>query len=601
MKKKLLCLFLAILMLVGSISVLTACGGGGGGEDDDPCAKTCQKIDENKDGKCDNCKKTIKHTHKDEDPKDSKCDVCSKDMSEVGGDEEYPTVEWIDDDPIDIFFMMSKASDGQQNPSGCERYLAGEDLTAKENIDDEVAIRNSDAYLITNVNLTYDYYDDVPEYGWGKNIDIIFSTVKAGGTNAPDIYTTFTYDMVGASLKGSFANLKNTQLDIGNYFSFLDEDYDEKVDNRGYMYEYMESVTLSQKKMYLLASDYFIDLIRSFYVVPVNIELLVSVGESITGEQDGIPGFSINDFYLDVEAKGWTYKKVMAYSEAVYYNSGVANDGEDLDDRLGFVVYGGFVSSGIIYSTDITVINKVWNAEKNDYDYSYPESSPDLFNLFDAVEELMGATGVVCLNATNSPNYKEHGNTIATAVRKRFCENEILFGGVIMLGAFEYEEYQKLKDSSGFGVVPVPLYMENPGEEDNYLTSIHNTSRPGAIAKNTKNFTACTAFLDYQSTPSTHILNEYYDYNLQYNVVDGEEEGTVRMLQYIRKNVRSAFDKTFEDAIGVYNAKPEVRWSHIMETNGFSYGDELRKDYDSLRKEKEGYLTTLYNEYPKLP
>ena len=73
------------------------------------------------------------------------------------------------------------------------------------------------------------------------------------------------------------------------------------------------------------------------------------------------------------------------------------------------------------------------------------------------------------------------------------------------------------------------------------------------------------------------------------------------MLQYIRKNVRFAFDKTFEDAIGVYNAKPEVRWSHIMETNGFAYGEEIRTDYDKLREEKAGYLDTLYKEYPKLP
>ena len=38
---------------------------------------------------------------------------------------------------------------------------------------------------------------------------------------------------------------------------------------------------------------------------------------------------------------------------------------------------------------------------------------------------------------------------------------------------------------------------------------------------------------------------------------------TVEMLQYIRKNVRSAFDKTFEDAIGVYNAQESHRW-HML-------------------------------------
>ncbi len=599
MKKKLLCLVLSVLMLVGTLSVLTACGGGG--EDDDPCAKSCARIDEDpKDAVCDNCGKAIRHEHKDAD-KDEKCDLCKKNMAELEQEEEeFPTVSWIDDDPIDLYFMMSKHTDGQQNPSGCERYLAGEDLTVSENIDDQVASRNGDAYEIVNVNLEYAYYDDVPKYGWGKNIDIILNEIRAGGADAPDMYTNFTYDMVGASIKGAFANIKNTTLDEGNYFSFLNEGYDETVNNRGYMYEYMESVTLSETQMYLLASDYFIDLIRSFYVVPVNIELLTQKGEQITGDLNGVDGFTIDDFYLEVENKGWTYKKVMEYSEAIYWNEGTTNDGEDLEDILGFVVYGGFVSSGIIYSTDIEVIRKEVDSNGK-FKYSYPtESADQLFDIFDAVEELMGATGVVCIDNTNNTNMANYGDKIANAVRNRFCNNKILFGSIIMLGALEYEDYQKLKDDSGFGVVPVPLYMEEPGEDDNYLTSIHNTARPGAISKYTDNFTACTAFLDYQSTHSTDILNEYYNYNLQYNVASGDE-GTVKMLQYIRNNVRSAFDKTFEDAIGVYQAKPEVRWSHIMETKKFAYGDQIRKEYESLRNEKEGYLQLLYSEYAKLP
>lgn len=585
-------------MLVGALSVLTACGGGG---EEDPCAKSCARIDENpKDAVCDNCGKSIRHEHKDADGNE-KCDLCGKNMKEVAdAGDEFPTVEWIDDDPIDLYFMMSKHTDGQQNPSGCERYLAGEDLTVSENIDDQVASRNGDAYETVNVNVDYDYYDDVPKYGWGKNIDIILSEVRAGGADAPDMYSNFTYDMVGASIKGAFANLKNTTIDMGNYFSFLNEGYDETVNNRGYMYDYMESVTLSQTQMYILASDYFIDLIRSFYVVPVNIEILTEKGLQITGDLNGVDGFTIDDFYMEVENKGWTYKKVMQYSEAIYKNYGTVNDGEDLEDKLGFVVYGGFVSSGIIYSTDIEVIRKTSDGNGG-ITYSYPNESADqLFDIFDAVEELMEATGVVCLDSTNNTNMANYGDKIASAVRKRFCTNNILFGSIIMLGALEYEDYQKLKDGSGFGVVPVPLYMENPGENDNYLTSIHNTARPGAISKNTDNFTACTAFLDYQSTHSTHILNEYYNYNLQYNVASGDE-GTVKMLQYIRKNVRSAFDKTFEDAIGVYQAKPEVRWSHIMETKKFAYGDQIRKEYDALREEKEGYLQLLYSEYAKLP
>ena len=603
MKKKILCLFLSVFMLVGCLSVLTACGGGDDG-DENPCAKKCAKIDENGDWVCDNelCKKPIKHAHAD-DNSDGKCDKCQKSMEEIAEEEEdFPTVSWIDDDPIDLFFQMSKNTDSQKNPSGCERYLAGEDAQAAEHIDEEISTRNGNAYDLANVNVEYAYYDDIAKFGWGANIDIILNEIKSGGADAADMYCNFTYDMVGASIKGAFANLKSQQLDKGNYFSFLDENYDESVDNRGYMYEYMESVTLSETQMYLLASDYFMDLIRSFYVVPVNIDLLTKVGEDITGDIDGVPGFTINDFYMEVENKGWTYKRLIDYSEAVYDNTGTSNDGEDIEDVLGFVVYGGFVSSGIIYSTDIEVIRKEVD-ENGKFKYSYPEDNSDkLFAIFDAVEGLMDAEGIVCLSGSlnNIPNLKKYGNDVGDAARNRFCQNKILFGSIIMLGALEYQVYQDLKEGSGFGVVPVPLYMEEPGENDNYLTSIHNTARPGAISKYTANFTACTAFLEYQSTHSTDILNEYYNYNLQYNVASGDE-GTVKMLQYIRNNVRSAFDKTFEDAIGVYKAETEIRWSHIMETKLFAYGEEIRTEYKALTDKKNGYLQLLYNEYANLP
>ena len=601
MKKKILCLFLTILMLVGSMSILTACGGGGGDEDpDDPCAETCAKIDEDKNCKCDNCKKKI--AHKDSDG-DEKCDVCSKDLSEEAADE-FPTVEWIDDDPIDLFFMMSKASDGQQNPSGCQRYLAGEDTTKRENIDDEVSTRNSDAEYYTNVKVSYDYYPDVSEYGWGDCIEIMFGNVSSGAREVPDMYCNFTYDMVGASLKGTFHNLKNKELDQGNFFSFLDEDYDENVDDRGYMYEYMQSTTLSLHKMYILASDYFLDLIRAFFIVPVNIELLESAGMRITGDLNEDGKFTIDDFYEEVNLKKWNYQKVMDYSAEVFRNTGTSNAGEDIEDVLGFALaQGGLAPSGILYSTDITIISKEWSDEKGDYVYTYPSESEELYTLFDNIKTLVTSPGVVYVSSVgeyNDPNITKYGSNPRSAVRTRFCDNKILFGGIIVLGALEYQEYQTLKDASGFGVVPVPLYHNVSYEDtESYNTAIHNNARPGGIARSTRYFTACTAFLDYQSTHSTHILDEYYDYNLQYQVVDGEVDGTVEMLRYIRNNVRSAFDKTFEDAFCVYNAQEAHRWHHILAINGYQW--DIRTDYNTYRPEKQEFLEALYNEYPKLP
>ncbi len=628
-------------MLVSAVSVLASCSGGGGGKDDDDeyvCEECGDEIDEDDDdglcddcaeesgggdehecynedadGKCDECNKTIKHSHYD-DNDDNKCDFCSKKMSSSGGSNTgYPEVPWEIGD-VTLKFMMSENTNGKQNPSGCSRYLAGESGDKGE-IDSLVFNRNSDAAYYTKVQVEYDYYPDTTEYGWGTVNGVIFTNCSSAMSGKPDIYCNFTYDLVAASLNGSFNNLMNEDLDKGNYFQFLKDGYDEAVDNKGYMYEFMQSTTLSQHKMYILASDYFLDLIRSFFIVPVNIALLNTVGPDITGDLNDSGMFTIEDFYEEVRNKDWDYDLVIEYSNAVYKNTGTSNAGEDIEDVLGLALgTGGLMFSGLLYSTNIKVINKTFNPEKEvagmpgvygDYEYTYPTAAEPLEELAVALKRLVEATGVHYVSGgTSDPNVSNYGSSALLAVRARFCKDKILFGDVIVLGALEYTEYQELKDSSGFGVVPVPFHHKVEKDSDeNYMTSIHNNSRPGAIAKNTKNFTACTAFLDYQSSHSNQILNMYYDVNLQANVVDDSEEGgTVEMLQYIRKNVRSVFEKTFEDAIGFYKKDLDnKRWHGLIGANGFTIGEGIRGQYQAIRDAKQEVLDTLYQKYPNLP
>ena len=591
MKKKIVCLLLTLIMAFSMVSLLASCG-------EDTPEECTEHVDANKDGKCDNCKATVSTACKHEDANDdNKCDKCGKSMGNKPGEEvvDYP---W---DSAKILIQMTYCTNNEELPSGCERYLAGEDANAVEEIDSMVAERNTDAFLTTKVQATYQYWPDVAkEYGLGANIERIFTNTSSGSTkDTPDVYNCFVYDMIGTSLKGSLANLYSTKYGSGelagaNYFEFRDADYNEKEDNRGYMYEYMKSTTLSQHKMYVLASDYFIDMIRAFYIVPVNVALLEAAlksGKVSTGDYDDNGVLNIDDFYAEVKDKKWDYNKVAEYSAAIYANdSGVT--GGSIEDQLGFAAAAnGLSTSGMLYTTDITIINRDWDENVNDYKYSYPTDNQKLYQMCDNLTALFNKKGVFCV----SSNYKTYGETPLLAIRKRFCDSKVLFGGVILLGSLEFEAYQILKAGDGFGVVPVPFYHEVEYESDeNYLTSIHNVGRPGGIAKNTTKFAQCTAFLNYQSTHSTDILNFYYDYKLQYDVGDGSP-GTVYMLQYIRENVRSSFDKNFEDAIGSKNESSSDRWATIIASN--NYKIDIRTDYTTLSVVKDGQLKSLVKEY----
>ena len=310
MKRKIICLLLAIVMVIGACAALSSCNKGG----DEECVKCVDT--KPKDGKCDVCGKTVKAkcNHVDEDPKDDKCDLCGNAMASAAV--EYP---WADDDEIPLVFQMSMNSNSQSLPSGCMRYLAGEDTKFDAKIDTMIADRNADAYYETNVKVTYKYYDDNDErYDWGKCISEMYDTIYTNAPGSPDMYCNFQYDLVGTYLKSMFANLKSTKYTGENYFEFTNPDYNELVDNRGYMYDYMESTTLDKSKMYILASDYFLDLIRAFFVVPVNVKLYNSIAHDSIADYTGDGVHDINDFFEEVWDMKWTYTKLASYCQRIF-------------------------------------------------------------------------------------------------------------------------------------------------------------------------------------------------------------------------------------------------------------------------------------------
>ena len=596
MKKKLICLFLALVMTFACVAVLGSCG------DDTP--EECPHYDENKDGVCDDCGEVleVQCEHVDNDG-DKLCDKCTYDMS---GDGEVYNFPW---DSQTLIFQFSENDNNTELSSGCHRYLAGDDPNYTKTIDTSIDQRNARAKVATKIDVTYLYWDNTATYGFGKCIKQIEEIVNSKtAKNAPDVYVNFVYDIVGCAVKGYFANLKGTSRGTGdlerlNYFEFNDADYDEALDNRGYMNDWMNSVTLSQHKMYVLASDYFTDMIRAFFIIPVSIDLLEQYGEDITGDLDGDGEFTIDDFYAQVWKGEWTYDLMMEYSDAVKMDDGNGSTDTWLGDKqVGFALCsGGLAASGILYTTSVVVIEKQWNSTRNDWDYFYPDDNEPLGDFVAAVQELLAAPGVAYVKGDTSGDYNisawggsGDGNHIK-AIRTRFSTGHVLFGDIMLVGALEYSEYQSMREGSGFGVVVVPLYDKDAGYKKDapYLTQIHNMARPGAIARNTTKFVECTAYLNYQSTHSTAILNEYYDYELTYSIAGGAQ-GTVKMLQYVRANVRTSFDKAMEDAIGVFGGDDAYNIKVLpMITKSSWTIEDVRGEYKKVLPEKREYLTDL--------
>ena len=533
----------------------------------------------------------------------------------------------------DILVQLYENSNNNELSSGLKRYCAGQDTAGTDEIDTLVRNRNTAAYAAAGVNVKYNYETD---YGWGGSVQDIQTLSKSGSGSAPDIFANFAYDMTSAALRGCFANLyANTDRTATTYgngtndFRFTKADYVGINPNayfdsnagEGYLYDYMQSLTFvngdgEYDKMYCLASNYCVDAVRSFLVVPVNVEMLEGISvdatkDNKTGEDydfNGDGNFTVSDFYELVWAYDWTYDALARLAKAVYANDNAAVAGADIKDTLGFAAgkSSGLTGSGILYTTSVKIINKVTIEGKTTYEY--PDTNEDLVALSDALYDLFkNNTGVCAISSQDANNAGIDAKGDLDAIRKRFADNKVLFGGVTALGTLEDAVYQQMNEpgKKGFGVVPVPLYKQDAQHSEQYKTLVHNLARIFAISSTTEKFEACTKFLNYQSTNSADILEMYYNRNLVAAVDAGAAtKYNVKMLNYIRNHVRDCFDKTYEDIISNYQLTTDAqasskRWHAMLYTNGYMVKD-MDKLYAQERGAKQALLETVLMEWDKL-
>ena len=494
--------------------------------------------------------------------------------------------------------------------SGCERYYAGESADF-EDIDDLVRKRNLYAETAAKVTIDWQYFKATE--GWGASSGVMVSEATSGSNEAPDVYYNFVYDISGAQLNGCFANLKGSYAN-GNNFRFNDSDYNYKGENyfdstigEGYFYEYMQSLSLNNNRLYALASDFCVDLVRSFLVVPVNIKMLEAIETEYTWTKDMTNGFY--DFYdlvwrtEDKYAEGWTYTVLGHYAAQAFKNTNDNGSDHVLADTVGFAAgkTSGLVSSGFLYtveSVDTVVPNVADNGTKNP---QYPVDNPTLNTLVEKMSGLFGQSGMVAVASGNFEAIGEaDAKTELQAIRNRFAKDRVLFGGIIALGSLEDTVYQNMlaEGGSGFGILPVPLY----NNQDDYLTLVHNLAKVVAIAKNTTKFAQASAYLDYLSRQSADVIDEYYNVNLVSKTGGVAADQNKKMLGYIRNHVKDAFAKTIEDEIALWKVTDKDmtanKFHEIIASSGFTMTDFTNK-YDSIRGKKQQYLDEAVAEWNK--
>lgn len=390
-------------------------------------------------------------------------------------------------------------------------YIQGPDkiseTTGVDKVKNLVKERNRNVESKKNgINVKIDYkYTLVEGYSdrWSHVSSVIAQAERNySNSNKADLYIDLMYDMLGAACeKAVFDNiLKYTKTDsgvagwVGGYFDI--ESYN------GYNTALMSDMTLTEDRQVLIASDYFLDVLRAMLVLPFNLSMYT---EYATDDADAA---KLYQMVLDGK---WTWDQLLSYN-GVASSAGSAT----IDDSriLMAIANGGMMATGFLYSTDYTIY-------KQDGDkYTLKTTCSELQQLFSKAGTLSGVRGIVMLPGESA--------AVGESNRK-FTSGEALFATVNMLGILETADFQGMTQGS-LSILPVPKLNENR----EYSTLTNSRARVGALSYHSTNQAAMSAYIQLSTEESGTVKDTYFDDAILGKYLAGSGASTILNMIYNR-------------------------------------------------------------------
>ena len=498
--------------------------------------------------------------------------------------------------PSDTRTLRIELSDFEnaEKDSKNDLYVAGPDenaLSGADTIGKMVYERNSNAKRLLGTTVEYSYWD----YAWESQGPKIVEVVQGADPSMPDLFVNMIYDLGNATLQGV---LKDVWSIPGSYFDFEAD---------GWMDEWMKSMSLTGDRAYILAGDYFIDIVRAFGVLPFNADLMDANGAKLApallGGGLGAGETMSQRFFDYVEAGNWTWDALGKLCAAVWVDNGTPGQ-TDIYDTLGMLgnAQTGMTTSFYLYSANEPLFETRTIKDENDPNNGktwiyYAEDSTVLGGIFDAVANVFKGDGALATNAS-ADNGATAENPSTAYHWVKFGQGETLFAGACAMGAIELDAFQEMRDL--FSVVPLPKVSA----DKKYNTIIHNIGDAGAINVKTEpgKTKVLSAYLQYCTEHSTAIRTHFQEVVVKYkNTV--YNQGTDRMLDLIYNSVVNGRDKSIEDLMRGDATCKGLQWHNFMKKEGKldHTSAYIASDYKSARDTKQAYLDSILETWYNLP
>ena len=355
--------------------------------------------------------------------------------------------------------------------------------------------RNLDTEELLNINLEFVHAD----LGYNSVADDIKKYVTAG-SNEFDLIINDLFPLAGLSTSGYFVNT-------------LDSDYKFDFDQNYWYSDYMTNVSFIEGYQFMLAGDYFADVIRSGHCLLYNKELYTDrYGDA-------------NELYELVLNYEWTHAKMLEIISENWVDLN-GNGQADDEDRYGYII------SDMWGSSIPLIASGNCNYMTRDED-GYPVitiNNDRAYTLVESIHNLMYD------KATRSFNEGD--------VLNAFINDQALIVGYQRLGSLENMRHME----HDAGIIPYPMLLET---DKQYNTSSHDTTEVGVIMTTSINdmeYISTVLEVLNRETAKT-VMPQYYETALKVKYTDDPQAGA--MIDIIHDNFRNVFELAYDYAIGM--------------------------------------------------
>lgn len=385
----------------------------------------------------------------------------------------------------------------ENDATNADRFIRGTGETNGEIVNDAVYARN--LYASELLNITLKFTEANFTY---SNAEASMKTLVMAGEDE--------FDVVAQDLKALVA------LSAGNYLRNIGRteimDY-----GQAYWYdEAMRDLQLVEGGMYILLGDYFTDCIASAHALYTN--------ESIINDNYGSTEY-INQMVFDGK---WTIDAMVAVSEATARD--LNGDGQMTEgDLFGYTCIGTWGSAiPALVATGVQYIERT--ADGISFCYNNERS----VKILEQLNRMYWNNGTL----TSIADFTSAG------LRQVFAN-----GQTVILGYNRIGDLENLRDIEfGVGMIPYPKLDD---AQENYVTSLHNTTEVGAILSTlpveSETFVhTCLEVLNRET--HKQVIPQWYENALKVKYADGQDDA--KMIDLIYNAITSPFAVGYNEVLG---------------------------------------------------